>query len=170
MNEELRRLYQEDQAERQANWSGQSLEFFMAVRERDRARRTRADELIAAGALLDAADYFHAAMLFQHGDDLADYWRAHELAKQSADLGNRTARNLAAAAYDRWLVRQGQPQKYGTQYRVDAERRRVILLPVDPATTDAERRAWEVPPLAWSEQRAEEKTRETFGEAGERGE
>ncbi|MBO0777659.1 MAG: hypothetical protein J2P37_02420 [Ktedonobacteraceae bacterium] len=67
-------------------------------------------------------DYFHAAMIFQHGERLEDYWQAHELAKQAVAQGYRPAACwFVAASYDRWLMHQGKPQKYGTQYRVDAD-------------------------------------------------
>jgi hypothetical protein len=66
------------------------------------------------------------------------------------------ARWLTAAAYDRWLMYQGKPQKYGTQYVHDGVRHR--LWDVDPTTTDAERAAWKVPPLAEQLRKAEEAT------------
>ena len=56
----------------------------MAARDADRRRRVRL--LIEAGCLVEPADYYHAAMVFQHGIELADYWRAHELALQAAAL------------------------------------------------------------------------------------
>ncbi len=65
---------------------------------------------------------------------------------KGAELGHRAARWLAAAAHDRWLMRQGKPQKYGTQYVTEGDRWR--LWEVDPATTDQERKEWSVPPLA----------------------
>ncbi len=80
-------------------------------------------------------------MFHHHTGNLADVWQAHALARRAAELGHRT--NLAAAAYDRWLLIQGKPQKYGTQYQWDG-----TLYPVDPAMTDEERAAWLVPPLA----------------------
>src|SRR6266704_739264 len=83
-----------------------------------------------------------------------NFWKAHELAMRGAELGHPTCRWLAAAAYDRWLMNQGKPQKYGTQY-VTREGR-WVLYEVDPTTTDAERGDWNVPPLAESLQRAEE--------------
>lgn len=61
---------------------------------------------------------------------------------------------LAAAAYDRWLVHQGKPQKYGTQYRSD-DGEAFRLEEVDPATTDEERAEWDVPPLAEAQRMAE---------------
>ncbi len=81
---------------------------------RDRARRRWVAELLAAGAA-HADDLYHAAMVFLHGEKADDWRRAHELALRSAELGHSHARWLAAAAYDRWLMMQGRPQKYGTQ-------------------------------------------------------
>ena len=84
---------------------------------------------------------------------------ARELALKAAELGHlQLARWLAAAAYDRWLMLQNKPQKYGTQYRSDGDRWK--LWDVDPATTDAERAAWDVPSLAEALALAEELTRD----------
>lgn len=152
MNEEVYALFQADQADRRVTPSPENMY------ERDRARRDALDDLIAAGALKTGEDYFHAAMIFQHGDRLEHYWRAHEWAKQAADRGFQRGRWLAAAAYDRWLMRQGKPQKYGTQYV--PSNGRWMLWHVDPATTDEGRAAWNVPPLARALQRAEEMTRQ----------
>jgi hypothetical protein len=148
VNEELRELYEADQGDRLAG------EMPPDVVERDRARRRRVAELLDAGAGEAGEDYFHAAMVFQHGEDLGDYQRAHELALRAAELGHRAGRWLAAAAYDRWLMNQGKPQKYGTQYRGVGDR--YELYEVDPATTDAERAEWDVPPLAEALRHAED--------------
>lgn len=56
-------------------------------------------------------------------------------------------------AYDRWLMHQGKPQKYGTQYQRVG--RHVTFYRVDPDTTDDERAEWNVPPLAHALQRLE---------------
>lgn len=146
MHEELRMLYTEDQQDR----SGGGLPG--NILERDRARRGRVRELLDAGAARTGADFFHAAMVFQHGDALEDYLRAHQLALRASELGHRPGRWLAAAAYDRWLVRQGRPQKYGTQYQAQGDAWE--LCEVDPETTDAERAEWDVPPLAEARRRA----------------
>lgn len=110
------------------------------------------DEVLGAGAA-NADDLYHAAIVFQHGEKVDDWRRAHELALRSAELGHSAARWLAAAAHDRWLMGQGKPQKYGTQYRPAGDR--WDLYDVDPATTDAERARWNVPPLAEARRRAE---------------
>lgn len=138
-NEELRALCAEDLDDART-FRGD--EAFVA----SQARRGRVEELIAAGALATAADYYHAARVLQHGERLAHWWRAHELARTAAALGHPQARYQAAAALDRWLMRGGRPQKYGTNSVIDGDRWRVW--DHDPATTDAERAAWDVPPLA----------------------
>src|SRR5438105_5327303 len=137
MNKELQALYEEDQADRRA-FEQLDHEQVQQVLQRDRARRQRVEELVRSEALQAREDYFHAAMVFQHGETLDDYWRAHELAKRGAELGHPNCRWLTAAAYDRWLTNQGKPQKYGTQYtsRDDEPYR---LSDVDPTTTDEER-------------------------------
>lgn len=150
MNAELRALYEADQQDRRGELSVQ-------VAERDRVRRKRVRELLAAG-LTSAEDYYHAAMIFQHGEVPEDFGQAHELALKSAEMGHRPGRWLAAAAYDRWLMRQGRPQKYGTQYRPSGNAWQ--LWAVDPATTDAERAEWDVPPLEVALRRAVEMTEE----------
>jgi hypothetical protein len=147
MNKELRQLYEADQGDRRADGTPAD------VIERDRARRRRVAELLDAGAVASGEDFFHAAMVFQHGDGLDDYQRARELALRAAELGYRPGRWLAAAALDRWLMRQGGPQKYGTQYRITSGQ--YELYEVDPATTDEERAEWDVPPLAEARRRAE---------------
>lgn len=156
INVELERMFQEDQADRQGayetiDWS--------KVTPRDVARRARLREILAAGGVKAADDYFHAAMLLQHGDTLADYEQAHRLAAKAAELDphNTTARWLAAAAEDRALMQQGKPQKYATQFR--KENGRWVVYTVDPAVTDDERARWSCPPLAEAQRRAEQMNR-----------
>jgi hypothetical protein len=150
VNQELRALFDEDQADRRG-------EFPADLYERDQRRRHRVEQLLAEGTVVDPDDLFHAAMVFQHGADRANYLRAHELAKRAAEFGStRPARWLAAAAYDRWLMSGGLPQKYGTQYRF--ANGRWVLHEVDPTTSDEERARWDVPPLAEALRRADQMT------------
>lgn len=141
MNDELRHLFEEDQADREAMRGDTSPDAWERVSQRDGVRLARCKELIAAGALQTGKDYFYAALLHHHTGNLGDVWQAHELARRADQLGHRT--NLAAGTYDRWLLMQGKPQKYGTQYQGDG-----TLYPIDPATTDEERAEYLVPPLA----------------------
>ncbi|GIH59440.1 hypothetical protein [Microbispora siamensis] len=128
---------------------------------RDLARRRRAMELLALGRVRSPRDYYHLAMVLQHSGLLEHYHLGFELARRSAAAGFRPARWLAAAALDRWLLHRGLPQRYGTQYVDTGGRWR--LYRVDPATTDEERIAWDVPPLADALRRAEEMNGERPG-------
>lgn len=149
VNRELYEIYQGDQGDRRdpdIDWSG--------VAERDGQRHQRVLEIVAAGEARVADDWFYAAMVMQHGHALEDYQRAHEWALEAIELDpdHGTARWLAAAAKDRWLVNQGKPQRYGTQF-VSVEDQ-WVLYEVDPEVTDEERAQWGVPPLQESQQRA----------------
>jgi hypothetical protein len=154
MNKELQALFEQDQADRRAfDQLGQ--EQIQQMHQRDRTRRHRVEELIRSEALQAPEDFFHAAMVFQHGETLEDYWQAHELAGRGAELGHPDCRWLSAAAYDRWLMKPGKPQKYGTQYTA-RNNEAYRLWDVDPTTADEERAAWNVPPLAEALRQAEE--------------
>jgi hypothetical protein len=145
LNPELAQLYDDDQADRSGNieqidWT--------KVAPRDEARRKRVDEILTAGAAVVAEDYFHAAMVYQHGSSPDEIQRAHDLAIRAVELdpAHDQARWLAAASEDRKLMYTYKAQKWGTQYKkVDGK---WIVWPVDPAVTDAERETWNVPPIA----------------------
>jgi len=100
---------------------------------------------------------YHAAWLLNHGDEPEEARLAHDLARGAAECGCAPARWLAAASFDRWCMDEGPPQKYGTQFVPEGVRYRLWKL--DAGTTDAERGAWDVPPLAPQLQRAEAMTR-----------
>jgi hypothetical protein len=156
MNDELLALSSADRQER-VEQPRMGTPEYTAMRERDRQRRIQAAAILAADEALAATDLYHAAWLFQHGDMVEDAWRAYELAHAAAEQGEERARWLTAAAYDRWLMYQSKPQKYGSQYVSDGIRQR--LWDVDPTTTGAERAAWNVPPLEEQLQKAVEATR-----------
>ena len=138
MDPQLRAIYEADQADRRR------LEL-EGLRERDDDRCRQVDALLANGQARSSEDFFHAAMVLQHGGSAEDYYRAHELAKRATEMGYEPARWLTAAAVDRWLMSTGRPQKYGTQYReIDGN---WVLHDVDPTTTDDERVQWNVPTL-----------------------
>lgn len=149
-DERLATLYAEDQADRRGaiDWA--------KVRPRDVARRQEVEALLAKGAAKTGRDFFHAAMVFQHGDTVGDLARARDLATEAVrrDATLTTAKWLVAAATDRWLMRQDLPQRYGTQFvRGDAG---WSLYAVDPSVSDDERLDAGVPPLADARRRADE--------------
>lgn len=156
MNSELQDLFRADQDERTNHPDYGTPEYWL-LRERDGRRRRRLEGIIESGGLKEPEDYYHAAWVLNHGESVEEILQAHLLAKKAAELGLRPARWLAAATYDRWLMYQGKPQKYGTQIVPDGKRHRVW--DVEPMTSDDERALWDVPSLAEMERRAEEVTR-----------
>jgi len=144
-NPELTALYQADQAARakpaEIDWD--------VLLPEDRKRRDRVIELMRAGAVRTAADHYHAAMVFQHGERLDDIRLAHAMSTIAMSLApeEKAYRWLTAASWDRIMSTQLQPQWYGTQFQSDDEG--VFLYPVaEGAVSDEDRRAMQVPTLA----------------------
>ena len=100
---------QDDRKESPIDWS--------VVGRRDRERRERVGELIAAAELRCPVDFFRAAMVNQHGHSTSHYLLAHILATAAAFQGHEPAIKLSASTLDRYLHRVGQPQVFGTQLR-----------------------------------------------------
>jgi hypothetical protein len=145
LDAEITALYEADQAERRdpnADWD--------AVSKNDAARRQRVEALVSAGRARQAIDSVHAAMVFQHGDDVPTILKARDWAMKAVQLDpdDDHARWLVAASTDRALMYAGRPQRYGTQFSRDATTGQWVLWDVDPAVTDAERLEWAVPTLA----------------------
>ncbi len=109
---ELKRMYEQDQAERREG---------RLSPQRDRERLERVRKLLLEGALASPEDYFHAAMIFQHSADRTgrDHLLAHVLATAAAMDGYERARWLSGAALDRFLDFNGQEQFFGTQFQKD---------------------------------------------------
>lgn len=110
-NSALTELFKTDQAARQ----GKSVDW-AKVRPADEERRKQVRQMLDSGEVRTAADYFHAALVFQHGAVPEDFLLAHILAVNSIILGNRDARWLAAATLDRYLTQTGKLQVFGTQF------------------------------------------------------
>lgn len=150
-NPELARLYAEDQADRKPaptqaiDWS--------VVGPRDAVRLARVKELYSAGELRAGADYYHAAMVLQHGAEPEDYLLAHELCVVALSKGYTRALWLAAATQDRFLRSIGRPQRFGTQYRSE-NGGATFLQETDERVSDHHRRAMKVPSLAEARARA----------------
>ena len=104
-NSKLTELYAIDQAARQAkniDWTKLSSE--------DEKRRQEVHRMLASGEVRTGADYWHAAMVYQHGTTPDDYLLAHVLAVDAISLGSKEARWLSAATLDRYLRAIWQPQ------------------------------------------------------------
>lgn len=125
---------------------------YVALRDRDKARRKAVMAMLAAGWPDDADDLYAAAWILNHGDLAEEAALGSRLAARAAGVGRPGARWLAAASLDRSLMYAERPQKYGTNIVPDGIAWR--LWDVDPATTDAERLANDVPSLAEMQARA----------------
>ncbi|MEM6782955.1 MAG: hypothetical protein AAF624_04375 [Bacteroidota bacterium] len=139
INQELMEMHAADQSERRALMRGE-LDWDVVTPNDDR-RRARVYEMVEAGEIVAAADYFHAAMIFQHGRDSTDYRNARDFAQRAYDLdpSHSTASWLIAAATDRYLWSMDQPQVYGTQSTKDDDGR-WTLDPLDAnGVTEVER-------------------------------
>lgn len=110
-NQELKQLFLQDQKERE---NGQ-----IPNRKNDQNRRFRVSELMSELKSLVAEDYYHAAVIFNHGESVEDFKKANKYAKEALGLGEPRSLWLFAATYDRWLLEQtpAKPQIYGTQRR-----------------------------------------------------
>lgn len=156
MDKELKSLFDKDQQEC-LNQPADGTPEYEAFRKNFKDRIAKVQSILNADKQFSGEDYFHACIIFMHGDCPDDFWQAYQLGLKSVDLSYNTAKKYVAAAYDRWLMYQGKPQKYGLQYVPDGIRLRVW--DVDPETTDEERAEWDVPPLQRLYEIAEEATK-----------
>lgn len=154
-NAELAEIRRADQADRQVradkiDWS--------LVAARDKARLSRVREIITAGGLRTAEDYYDAALVCQHGETVDDIRLAYALATISAAIDPKatSASWLTAAAWDRIMMRMDKPQWYGTQFRKGKEpNARWELYNIDETVvTDEQRKALGVPSLEQARARA----------------
>jgi hypothetical protein len=130
---ELRRLETEDQADRsgsfdQIDWS--------KVTPRDLQRRIAVAGIFAEGCFKTAGDYASAALIFQHGTTADHFYQTFIWANQAVKLGDESQRWLTAAGLDRYLVKTGQKQLFGTQFSKAASGN-FCIQPVEPSFPEA---------------------------------
>lgn len=146
MNEELKKMYEDDVREKtEADWDDKNV--VSRISKNDKDRRKKVKEIISAGGLEVGADYHHAALIFQHGDTTSDYRKANKLAERGMELGDERSKWFYAATMDRWLVSTGKPQKYGTQFHKKKNGDWEVG-PIDKNVSDKERAKYNVPPLS----------------------
>lgn len=83
--------------------------------ERDDQRVARVEALASQGVLTTPAAWVAAALILQHGQCPQHFEMAYRLASRAYEAGDADAEWLMQAAYDRWQLSLGKPQKYGTQ-------------------------------------------------------
>ncbi|MEM9940907.1 MAG: hypothetical protein AAF939_04915 [Planctomycetota bacterium] len=150
-NKVLVGLFDADQADRKAGSMNSE------IINRDKERRSKALEELRGGRLKTASDFYHAAMVFQHGHSADDLRLAFSLAWTSAQIEeSERALWLSAAAWDRLMMRLEKPQWYGTQYVSDKTDSQFRLYEIDEkAVTDEERTRFHVPVLSEAKKKVE---------------
>ncbi len=98
-NEELKTLYEKDQSERTAaniDWK--------IVNKNDSLQQARVIELLDSGRVITGNDYYHTAMIFQHGLDTFASGMAVKMMTKALELDTTVNKWLLAAAIDRDLI------------------------------------------------------------------
>lgn len=103
--------------------------------------------MILQNKLNTAVDYYHAAMIFQHGKTIEDIQKAKNLAEISLQKGEIRAKWLTAATTDRFLIFSNKSQTWETQSYYNQTEKKWKLWAYDPNTTDEQRLAMNVPKL-----------------------
>jgi hypothetical protein len=153
----LAAMFAEDQGVR----AGGSIDW-EAEHARGKARMAEVLGYLAEGRIVAGEALYHAAMIFQHGNCPEHFQITSQLAERAMQQGYPPAAWLYAASIDRYLMNTGKPQKFGTQYFAKGDED-FYLWPVDPATTDEERRRYNVPALAEAQQRAVQMNKQRTG-------
>ncbi len=116
-----------------------------AIGKRDQEREAAVRALLASGKIESGREFHFAALIFQHSSTDAGIALAQVLAMTAVIKGDGSAKWLAAAAVDRFLQRQKQPQLFGTQFM--QENGRWTMAPDDRAVlSDSVRALWCVVP------------------------
>ncbi|MES2526812.1 MAG: hypothetical protein V4598_06980 [Bdellovibrionota bacterium] len=116
---DLRDIAEEDQSDRK-NFFKMSEEELSDLSYRDAERRNKVSEFSRMGCLNTAEDFKNAALVFQHGSEPHDFYRSFEWSKKGIALGDISQRSMLAMALDRYLVKSGMKQLFGTQATKDS--------------------------------------------------
>lgn len=138
-NPELKRLHDDDQADRTPP-KGKEIDWAI-VGPRDKSRLKRVKELLARNLLQTGNDYYRAALVLQHGEEPEDFLLSHEFCVIAMAKGknDEDTRWLAASSEDRFLMNIGRPQRFATQFRSEGNGP-IQLYHVGPGVTDEMRR------------------------------
>lgn len=121
MATDLLKLYEEDQAARahlQQLPENEVKKFITEVMvPEDNIRLAQVEEMLKTSKNLSSGEYLAAAVIMQHGAEPAHYKKAMELSQKAVELDpeNKDATWLSCAAEDRYLMKIGKAQVWGTQ-------------------------------------------------------
>lgn len=144
VNPQLEQLYLDDKSDRDLFEKGKLSE--KVLKQNDTHRQKSLNTILP---ILDESEIWnchYACLLLMHSwsNDPLIYKLAHEYAEKAVKLGSSVTKWLFAASLDRWLVSQGNPQKYGTQFNMKTGK----IFDYDPSTLDTERSDYGVPSLS----------------------
>lgn len=114
----------------------------------DEERRYEVARIFASGCMSTAADFYNAAMIYQHGTVPEHYLQALVWAQRAKALGHPEADYLIPRAADRYLMNLGRKQLYGTNLisnvflNPDEDLEYWCLWPVDDAFPAERRQAY----------------------------
>ena len=115
VSEKLEYAYKTDQKDRMLLRSY----IFGDIEDRDEVRLNQVKKIYRPENKLEPIDKFHAAFVFHHSNNSNDYETASKLATAAANAreleDNYQVQWLSKAAYDRWMLSIGEPEKYNTQ-------------------------------------------------------
>lgn len=147
-------MFEQDQTERRDAANNPRPGQWDEISSHDREHRARVIELMNQNRLRSADDFYHAAMIMQHGDTPADFTLAHVFAMAAAQKGNKEAVWLSAASFDRLMQSAGQPQVFATQYYKDANDPYALKQPMKAdMISDSIRQIFNVPTFEESKKR-----------------
>jgi hypothetical protein len=116
--------------------------------EQQARRIERVHQLADEGGISSAADHYFAGLILAASSGAEDLEIARTLGLKAGELGEARGFRVAAEAIDKGLRLKGEPQRYGTQISYLPVLKEWRLDPLDPRTTDEERSAMGVAPLA----------------------
>jgi hypothetical protein len=144
MNKKLKKIFEDDQNDRK---NLAILQNPVVLNNHDNDRKRLVQSMIKDGSIMSGQDYYHAAMIFQHGQSIRDSERAVAFSKKAIELKFKKARSLYASCVDRLLTKQGKKQKFGTQYRKINSESPWELMPLDGTVTDEDRALYDIKSL-----------------------
>lgn len=137
-----------DRAQRDFQSDGGAGGLDPSVVARQEQRFARIFEWYERGELITAEDHLWSAALLARSSVTEHLELALLLAENAAEMGERRGFPVMAEVTDRLLMKSGEPQRYGTVAVYEPVNKRHRLYKLDARTTDEERAAMGIPPLA----------------------
>ena len=144
---ELKALYdgdQDDRKEIEAHldkvWPKDKVE---TMSRNDAERRRRVAEIFADGCFKTAADYAHAAMIYQHGIVPDHFYQTFIWSQRAVELGDPSQKHLMALGVDRYLMNLGQKELFGSQAKkINFDDLCWCLAPIEPSFPESVRQEY----------------------------